>query len=173
MEGTGDVNGEPSTVIHRAIPEIRIRKGSDAPSIGEIKGTAPLASIESEGLSEGTSDIDDIDTQTLKDNTDLFTDTKDNAVFFTEQGGFHVDIVHNNADLCETNVSPTELNNGYCVNSETGNDTDNFSVDNITIMEKDDRYDGEKYEEEDGEITPCASPPHPILKSEDEKIQEF
>ena len=34
------------------------RKGSDAPSIGEVKGSAPLASADSEGLSDGLSEIE-------------------------------------------------------------------------------------------------------------------
>ena len=51
------------TTNTQVIPEIRIRKGSDAPSMGEIKGTAPLASADSEGLSEIESCTADTDNE--------------------------------------------------------------------------------------------------------------
>ena len=166
MEGAGDVNVTASSVTHRAIPEIRIRKGSDAPSIGEIKGTAPLASIESEGLSEGTSDIDDIDTVTLKDNTELFT-TTDSSVFFTT-----VDDSVPEISGCipeEYNADSAELGNGCSIDSQRGNSTDTLSMDNVKIVENDDRYANEDRNEQEGDITPCASPSPP--PENDEKLE--
>lgn len=146
--------GVTSSVIHSSIPEIRIRLGSDAPSIGEIKGTAPLASFESEGLSEGTSDLEDIDGE--KGSNIFVIDELDRVTSPSLE--VPLDLIYRKK--CYEDTGARRNSDGIANEQSYDSYKDSFSMDEVTIVDT---------QQDSGEdVTPCASPPPPPPEENDD-----
>ena len=107
-----DNGGEPTSENPPALPEIRIRKGSDAPSLGEVSSLdgAPLASF------EALSDVDesDMDRQSVSD-ADVFAKSPSQDSFVPNLGvpkDAHV-TSHHHRGKKEDSVETLEPDSGY------------------------------------------------------------